>query len=436
MIIKGNVGSLKGDVVVPGDKSISHRSVILGSIAEGETSVEGFLAGEDCLASIDCFKKLGVDIKRNKTKVTIKGVGLNGLKKSEDVLYVGNSGTTIRIMSGILAAQPFISIVDGDDSIRKRPMKRVIEPLREMGALIYSEPDGKVPLVFSGTEEGALKGGLHTLKVASAQVKSALLLSGLYSDKEVTVKEPLLSRDHTERMLKDFGVSVIQNSDGSITMPLGQKLKGTTISVPGDISSAAFILAAAAIVPNSHITVKNVGLNPTRTGVIDVLLDMGADVTINVTSTGAEPIGDITVKYKELTATNLVKEEIMPRLIDEVPVIAVLAGAAKGQTVIKNAEELRVKESDRIELIVKGLKKFGIDITETKDGMIINGGNSFVAAQDLETKGDHRIAMAFAVAGLLAEGKTTFVDDKCIDVSFPGFAEVFNSLGADMKEGI
>lgn len=427
---------LQGTVSVPGDKSISHRSIILGALAEGKTQVEGFLSGEDCLATIECFRQLGVKIEQKDDKVKVQGVGLHGLKAPDKSLYVGNSGTTIRIMSGILAAQSFVTIIDGDASIRKRPMKRVIEPLRAMGALIFSQTGGRAPLTFKPVPEGLI-GGNHKMEIASAQVKSAILLAGLYSKTPVKVKEPFLSRDHTERMLEDFGVKLETDDKGVITLPVGQKLEGCKVTVPGDISSAAFILAAAAIIPGSCVTVENVGLNPTRTGIIDVLKDMGADITIEETSKGAEPIGNVTIKYTQLKATDLVKGEIIPRLIDEIPVIAVVAATASGRTVIKDAYELRVKESDRITLIVEGLKKFGIEIEETTDGMEIVGQEDlFTSATGLLTAGDHRIAMAFAVAGLKADGAVTFANDECISVSFPGFSSLFKQLGAQMKEGV
>ncbi len=435
MIVNGMTKSLRGTVNVPGDKSISHRSIMLGALAEGETCVSGFLPGEDCLSTIDCFRRLGVDIKHNGDTVKIKGVGLYGLKKPEKSLYVGNSGTTIRLMSGILAAQNFISAIDGDESIRKRPMNRVIQPLSAMGALIFSQAGGRAPLVFRPAD--GLSGGLQEIQVASAQVKSALLLAGLYSKNPVTVKEPMLSRDHTERMLEDFGAKLVYNDDGSITLPVGQKLKARTVKVPGDISSAAFMLAAAAICPGSDVTVKNVGLNPTRAGIIEVLQAMGADITIVKTGKGAEPVGDITVKYRPLKATSMIKKAMIPRLIDEIPIIAVLAATAEGVTVIKDAGELRVKESDRIKLMVDALKSFGIKAEEREDGMEITGQTQpFTAVRGLETAGDHRLAMSFAVAGLRAESTTFFANDSCIAVSYPQFAAQLACLGADLREGV
>lgn len=435
MKITGMKTPLKGTVKVPGDKSISHRSVIFGALAEGTTKVEGFLAGEDCLSTIDCFRQMGVNIKRQGDKVVVNGVGLNGLQKPQASLYVGNSGTTIRILSGILAAQKFVTVIDGDASIRRRPMKRVIEPLKKMGALIFFQAGERAPLTFKPQKEG-LNGGKHVLEVASAQVKSAILLAGLYTDTAVTVKEPFVSRDHTERMLKDFGVKLEVDDKGAITLPVNQRLIGCNVMVPGDISSAAFVLAAAAIIPGSCVTVENVGLNPTRTGIIDVLKAMGADITIKETTQGAEPVGNITVKYTPLKATNIIEGEIIPRLIDEIPIIAVVASTAHGKTVIKNAQELRVKESDRISLLVEGLKKFGIVIKETPDGMeIIGQDDLFNATDGLATAGDHRMAMAFAIAGLRSDGQTTFQNDECINVSFPGFSSLFTSLGADMVGG-
>ena len=435
MRVKGQKTPLSGIVTVPGDKSISHRAVIMGALAKGETVINGFLPGEDCLCTVECFKQLGVNIKCNGQKVTIEGVGLHGLKPSQRPLDAGNSGTTMRIMSGVLAAQDFLSVIDGDNSLRKRPMKRIIQPLRSMGALVFSESGEKAPLIFQPPENGKLKGLRHELPVASAQVKSALLLAGLYSEEPVTVKEPALSRDHTERMLKAFGVDVGYNDDKSITLPVGQTLHGCKINVPGDISSAAFILVAAAVCPGSNVTITNVGLNYTRAGIVEVLQDMGADLTILTNGEGEEPVGDITIKYTPLKCTNIIKGEIIPRLIDEIPAIAILAATAQGTTVIKDAEELRVKESDRIDLILKMLEAFGVQAKETPDGMEINGGQKFVIGKNVQIAKDHRMAMAATLAALLAEGETVFDEENCIDVSFPGFAETLAKIGAEVEEG-
>ena len=436
MIIKGTDKGLYGTVKVPGDKSISHRGVILGALAFGNTYIDGFLAGEDCISTINCLKQLGVNIERDGESVRIWSTGADGFKAPQKPLNVGNSGTTIRILSGVLAAQPFTTVIDGDQSIRKRPMKRVIEPLRQMGAQIFSEQGGTAPLIFTPPENGQLEGARFDLKVASAQVKSALLLAGLYTKKPVTVHEPTLSRDHTERMLKAFGVNVENNEDGSITMPLKQRLKSCKITVPGDISSAAFIMVAAAICPGSNVTIKNVGLNPTRTGIIDVMRAMGSDITIKAADNTFEPVGDITVKYSPLKATSIIKGDIIPRLIDEIPAIAVLAAKAMGTTVIKDAGELRVKESDRLSLMVKALREFGVKVEERTDGMSITGHDDmFEIPKHLDTAGDHRMAMSYAIAGLCTKGVTNFDDKDCIAVSFPGFADLLCDLGADMKEG-
>ena len=436
MRIRGGQSPLKGETTVPGDKSISHRSVILGTLAKGNTYVDGFLPGDDCLATIECLRDLGINIERSGQEVVIEGKGLRGFRQPEKTLYAGNSGTTVRMLSGVLAAQPFTTVIDGDASIRKRPMKRVIQPLRRMGALIFCAQGEKAPLVFRPPENGALTGGRHELAVSSAQVKSALLLAGLYAKKPVTVKEPTLSRDHTERMLRAFGAKLIENDDKSITLPVGQRLKACRLSVPGDISSAAFVLAAAAICPGSCVTVKNVGLNPTRAGFLDVLKAMGADLTVTATSDGVEPAGDITLRYRPLRAGSAIGGSLIPRLIDELPVIAVIAAAAAGKTVIEDAAELRVKESDRLALMVKTLGAFGVKVTETQDGMEITGGaEHFAAPEKIDAAGDHRIAMAIAVAGLRAAGETRFADDDCIAVSFPGFAALLRSLGADLAEG-
>jgi 3-phosphoshikimate 1-carboxyvinyltransferase len=399
--------------------------------------VDGFLPGEDCLASIECLRALGVNIERFGQKVVVEGKGLHGFRQPEEALYAGNSGTTVRILSGVLAAQSFITVIDGDASIRRRPMKRVIQPLRRMGALIFCAPGCKAPLVFRPPEHGALSGGRHDLAVASAQVKSALLLAGLYTKKPVTIKEPSLSRDHTERMLRAFGVNLVENEDKSITMPTGQRLKACRLSVPGDISSAAFVLAAAAICPGSCVTVKNVGLNPTRAGILEILKGMGADLAVDEKpGGGAEPAGDITLRYRPLKAGAAIAGGIIPRLIDELPIIAVVAATAAGTTVIKDARELRVKESDRLSLMAKALTAFGVKVTETEDGMEITGGaGPFAAPGHLDAQGDHRMAMSMAIAGLRADGETRFAGEDCIAVSFPGFTGLMNGLGAAMEEG-
>lgn len=417
---------LKGSIKVPGDKSISHRAVMFGSIAEGTTTVDGFLTGEDCLSTISCFKKLGVTIQQEGEKVTIEGKGIEGLKPSSEDLYVGNSGTTIRLMLGILANTPFESTLTGDESIAKRPMNRVTKPLKEMGAAIDGNDSGnKVPLHIKG---GETRGIHYTSPIASAQVKSAIILAGLDGEGTTSVEEPFKSRDHTERMLQAFGVEV-ESDDLTVAVAGGQKLKGTHIEVPGDISSAAFFLVAGAIVPNSEITLKKVGLNPTRTGILDVLKDMGADITYqNINDTASEPFGDLIIKSSDLKGT-VIQGDLIPRLIDEIPIIALAATQAEGKTIIKDAHELRVKETDRIETVVNELKKMGADIEATEDGMIIHGKSALNGAS-VQSYGDHRIGMMLSVAACIAKGETTLTNSEAIAVSYPSFFEQLNVLSS------
>ncbi|MBL0387976.1 3-phosphoshikimate 1-carboxyvinyltransferase [Tumebacillus sp. ITR2] len=420
------VTTLSGIVTVPGDKSISHRAVMFGALADGVTRVTGFLPGADCLSTVDCFRKLGVQIEQHSaTELSVHGVGLNGLQEPTDVLDVGNSGTTARLMLGILAGQPFHCTVTGDASIRKRPMGRVATPLREMGAIIDGRDGGRLaPLSVRG---GGLKSFKYESPVASAQVKSGILLAGLFAEGETGVREPEPSRDHTERMLQAFGVEVSQR-EGFITVQGGSRLTATDIHVPGDISSAAFLLVAASIVPGSDVTIRGVGLNPTRTGILDVLLDMGAQIEVlNERLEGGEPIGDLRVRGSQLRATT-VRGEIIPRLIDEVPVLAVAATQAEGVTEIRDAAELKVKESNRIATTANELRKFGADVEELEDGLRIRGGAKLRGGAVIETHHDHRIAMSMAVAALVADGAATIRDWEAVDVSFPGFAELLQNL--------
>ncbi len=409
--------SLNGELTVPGDKSISHRAIMLGSLAEGRTEIHNFLQGADCLSSIDCFQQMGVDIDNQGDIVTIKGLGINGLKKPLNVLYVGNSGTTTRLMSGILAAQSFTSIVDGDASIRKRPMGRIITPLSQMGANIKSASGNNcTPLTIQGSK---LHGIHYSSPVASAQVKSAILLGGLYAEGDTSVTEPYVSRNHTELMLEQFGVNV-KASGTTATVSTCNKLIGQKIIVPGDISSAVYFIVAGLITPNSSITIKNVGINPTRNGIIKVCEQMGANITLsNIQSGLGEPVADITVSTSNLTGT-VIEGEIIPTLIDEIPTIALLACFAKGTTVIKDASELKVKESNRIDVMVNNLSNMGADIESTDDGMIIHGGRPLHGAT-IDSKLDHRIAMTFAIAGLNADGNTDIRGAECVDISYPNF---------------
>lgn len=415
--IKKAVGQIK----VPGDKSISHRAVMLGSLASGVTEISGFLKGADCLSTIDCFRKMGIDIDINGENVTVHGNGLRGLKKPDEMLYTGNSGTTTRLLCGILAGQNFDTSITGDASIQKRPMGRVVQPLSMMGAKIENE---YCPLYITGTK---LHGIDYKMPVASAQVKTAIILAGLYADGETVIHEIEKSRDHTELMLSAMGADLtVDNLD--ITVKPTNDLTAVNVDVPGDISSAAFFLVLGAIMPNSQITVTNVGINPTRTGIINVLKDMGADITLeNVHTSAGETVADITVRSSSLKGTT-VGGDIIPRLIDELPIIAVAAVFADGQTVIKDAQELKVKETNRIRAIVDEFNKCGIDITETDDGMIINGGKSIHGA-DFKTYGDHRMAMSLTVLAQLADGESTLDDSDCACVSYPTFFDDFYKLG-------
>lgn len=415
---------LKGEITVPGDKSISHRSIMLGSIASGITEVHGFLNGADCISSMNCFRQMGVDIDYDGSIVTIHGNGLHGLKAPADTLDVGNSGTTTRLMSGILAAQNFSSRVIGDDSICRRPMKRIITPLSMMGADITSERGNDcAPLIINGRK---LKGIHYDSPVASAQVKSCVLLAGLYADGETSVTEPYVSRNHTELMLNAFGGSCTTLGT-TATVTSDPVLTGQKIVVPGDISSAAYFLVAGLIADNSEITIKNVGINPTRDGIIDVIKMMGGDITFaNVNADSGEPTADITVKTSSLKGC-VIEGDIIPKLIDEIPVIAILACFAEGETVIKDAAELKVKESNRIDVMVNNLSAMGADITGTDDGMIIRGGKPLHSAV-IHSKKDHRIAMSFAVAAMCAEGETEILDADCVNISYPDFYRDLENL--------
>lgn len=411
-------GGLSGEITVPGDKSISHRSIMLGSLAKGTTEVNGFLQGADCLSTIECFRKMGVQItNKGDETVVICGRGLRGLLPPNDTLDVGNSGTTTRLMSGILAAQSFSSRVNGDASIQKRPMKRIITPLAMMGADIKSENENDcAPLVINGRQ---LNGISYASPVASAQVKSAILFAGLYAEGTTTVTEPALSRNHTEIMFKEFGVD-IKAEGKAVTVAPARELFARKINVPGDISSATYFMVAAAITPNSCVTVKNVGINPTRDGIIRVMKMMGADIEVEKTTADiGEPTADITVKTSELKGC-VIEGDIIPTLIDEIPAIAVLACFAEGETIIKDAHELKVKESNRIDVMVTNLFAMGADIEATDDGMIIKGGKSLHGAA-IDSKLDHRIAMSFTVAALNADGETDILGSECVDISYPGF---------------
>lgn len=418
-ILQYNKPSLQGTLSIPGDKSVSHRSVMFGAIATGKTTVDGFLLGEDCLSTIDCFRKLGVKIDVEGTNVSIDSPGIEGWQEPTEVLYTGNSGTTTRLMLGILAGSKVHSVMTGDASIGKRPMRRVIDPLRQMGAHITGRADGQyTPLAIQGT---ALQAIDYHMPVASAQVKSAVLLAGLRAEGTTLVREIEVSRDHTERMLRQFGAQV-DEVDGVISLKGGQTLTGTHVSVPGDISSAAFFLVAGAICEDSKITLENVGINPTRDGIIEVLHNMGASITVMPNEDSqSEPTATITIETSTLEGTTI-EGDIIPRLIDEIPILALLATQANGKTIIKDAEELKVKETDRITAVVDELKKLGAQIEATEDGMIIEGPTPLRGAS-LQTYGDHRIGMMGAVAALITDGTVTLDDAECIAVSYPSFFE-------------
>lgn len=430
MLSTSKAETIRGTVRVPGDKSISHRAVMFSSIAKGTSEIRGFLEAEDCLSTMACFQAMGVEMERSSDLIKVHGRGLRGLKEPGNVLDAGNSGTTMRLISGILAGQNFLSILTGDDSLRSRPMQRIADPLRRMGASIDGRGGGSyAPLVIRG---GELQGIRYQLPVASAQVKSAVLLAGLYADGDTVVAGDDGSRDHTENMLEAFGAEVGRGEMGIYAK--AAELHGQSIEVPGDISSAAFFLAAAAASPGSEVTVEGVGLNPTRTGILDVLKSMGAEVTAaNVRNSGGEPIGDITVRGTQLRGVT-VNGSLIPRLIDEIPVIAVIASQAEGTTVIGDAEELKVKESNRIAAMVTELQKLGVDITERPDGMEIQG-RSPLQGGLVESSGDHRIAMSLAVAGLFSEEPVMVHNSRCIDVSFPSFAEILGTISGGRVHG-
>ena len=412
-----------GEVTVPGDKSISHRAVMLGSLAEGTTEVSNFLRGADCLSTIDCFRKMGIDIESTPERILIHGKGLHGLSAPSEILDTGNSGTTTRLISGILAAQPFEATLTGDASIRKRPMRRIIEPLSMMGADIISvNGNDRAPLHIVGSP---LHGIHYQSKIASAQVKSAVLLAGLYADGATKVTEPAVSRNHSEIMLNYFGASVSAEST-TVTIEPEPVLHGQKIRVPGDISSAAYFIAAGLIIPGAEVLIRNVGINPTRDGILQVAQAMGGNITyLNVNRDG-EPTADLLVKHSPLHGITI-EGEIIPTLIDELPIINVMAACADGTTIIKDAEELRAKESNRIDIMVDYLSAMGCDISGTQDGMVIEGGKPLHGTA-IDPHMDHRIAMSFAVAALVADGTTEINDGEIVTVSYPDFYEDLDRL--------
>ena len=424
-------GKVNGDIRVPGDKSMSHRSIMLGSIAEGTTVVDGFLRGEDALATLKAFRAMGVEINTESSgRIIVNGVGLNGLQQTAKAIDLGNSGTSIRLMSGLLSGQSFSSTLVGDTSLNKRPMGRVVTPLTKMGALINTGENGRPPLVISPNNNG-LQGISYKLPMASAQVKSCVLLAGLYADGTTDVLEPAPTRDHTERMLRGFGYDVI--TDGpKASLVGGGKLTACEIDVPADISSAAFFLVAASICPGADLILRHVGMNPTRIGIINILLAMGGDIELlDERQVGGEPVADLRVRHAQLQGVHFDESQV-PLAIDEFPVLFVAAACAEGETVLTGAEELRVKESDRIQVMADGLRSLGVDAEPTEDGMIIQGGP--ITGGQVDSHHDHRIAMSFAVAALRATGNIEITGADTVATSFPGFADLANSVGMQIKE--
>ena len=421
------INAISGVIEVPADKSITHRAVILSSIAEGDSVVRNYLSSDDCNRTIEAFRQIGVEIKIDKDDLYIRGTGLKLPKpqNSRYDIYAGNSGTTTRLLAGILAGQDFETVITGDDSLSKRPMRRIMYPLSEMGAEIKSE-NGLLPLIIKG--HAPLKSVNYVSNKSSGQVKSAVLFAGLYADGVTTYTEPVKSRDHSERMLKAFGAN-IKIDGNSITICPTRKLIPQDIAVPGDISSAAFFIAAALIVPGSNLTIKNVGINPTRDGLLEILKKMGADITLaNMREVSHEPVCDIIVKYSKLKAVNI-DACLVPRMVDEIPIFVLIATQAEGITRVSGAKELRVKESDRIYAVASQFKKLGAQVEDIEDGFIINGaGGIKFTGTLLDSFEDHRIAMTLAIASLIAVGETVIKDSNCVDVSFPGFYEVLRNI--------
>jgi 3-phosphoshikimate 1-carboxyvinyltransferase len=434
---QAHLAPLTGRLRVPGDKSISHRAIMLGALADGVTEISGFLQGEDSLNTLRCFRAMGVDITEpNQGFVRVFGVGLQGLRPPAHPLYVGNSGTSMRLMAGILAGQAFDTVLEGDASLSRRPMKRVIEPLTQMGAVIESAEGGRSPLIIRGGH--TLNAINYVLPMASAQVKSCVLLAGLYAAGTTCVTEPAPTRDHTERMLTGFGYTV-DRSAATACVEGGGRLTARQIEVPADISSAAFFMVAASIAPKADITLLHVGMNPTRTGIIDILKLMGADITLHhPRDVGGEPVADIQIKSAPLQGIDI-PEILVPLAIDEFPVLFIAAACAVGRTVLTGAEELRVKESDRIAVMADGLQKLGINAMPTADGMVIEGRGAAAqpfGAAEIWSHGDHRIAMAFAVAGLRAQGVITIHNCEFVETSFPGFATLFRTCGGGLQDAV
>jgi 3-phosphoshikimate 1-carboxyvinyltransferase len=421
---------LNGSCCVPGDKSISHRAALIGSMADGKTVIHNFSKGADCWRTLQCLEALGVEIQQQENgKICILGRGLNGFCEPDDLLDAGNSGTTMRLLLGLLTGQDFFSIITGDPSLRRRPMGRVIDPLVKMGADIRARCDNTLPpICIRGTNN--VHTVEYTLPIPSAQVKSAILLAGMNGKGQTTVIQKLPSRDHTERMLQYFGAPL--TIKGNVICLQGRRpINGQLIQIPGDISSAAFIMAAAVLVPGSEVLIRDVGINPTRTGILDVLKLMGAEIDVlEQRSWNGEPVADLMIRSAQLKGAEI-KDPLLPRVLDEIPVLAVAAAAAEGETVISDAAELRVKETDRLKAVASELRKMNVEIKEKPDGLIIRGGQ--LRGARVKSWGDHRMAMALAVAGLIADGETIIEDAGCIDISFPDFPDVMNALGAGIR---
>ncbi len=428
IVVSHPTDTLQGDITVPGDKSISHRAVMMGAIAEGVTTVHGFLFSADCFATLKAFQTLGVVIKPlNESSIEIHGVGKYGLKKPQQTIDCGNSGTTLRLLAGILAAQSFDSELTGDNSLLKRPMERIVKPLSRMGAQL-SAIDGRPPLRIHGVD--ALKGMTYEMQEASAQVKSSILFAGLYATGETQIIEPVASRDHTERLFASFSYP-LHKTDNTITIHSSGSLYGTDIFVPGDISSAAFFIVAATLVPHSRLCIRNVGINPTRTGFLEILKQMGANITVsNIRQLGEEPVADIYVCHSPLCGI-VIPESLVPLSIDEFPILFIAAACAFGETVLRGAKELRVKETDRIAVMAKGLTNLGIEVNVFDDGIMIRGG--ILTGGEVDSCYDHRIAMAFLIAGAIAS--SPIIVDHCEQVatSFPHFITVANQINLSMR---
>ena len=419
--------SINAEITVPGDKSISHRALMIGAIANGKTQIRNFLDSDDTSATMEILRAMGIEIERKENEVIVEGKGLYGLSEPEGVLDARNSGTTMRLLLGLLAAQSFYAVITGDESLRKRPMKRVIEPLSKMGSQFFGRQGGSLaPITVIGNQN--LRPVTYRTPVASAQVKSAILLAGLYADGDTTVIEPAKSRDHTERMLRCFGAQVYEEGTSVTIHGIANKLEAKEIFVPGDISSAAFFIVAGLITKGSKLVIKDVGLNPTRTGILTALREMGGDISVvNERIINYEPVGDLIVRSSELKGIEI-KSDTIPLLIDEIPILAIAASQASGKTSIRDAQELRYKETDRIRAIATELRRLGVEIEERQDGFDVVGRQEIKGNCTCESYKDHRIAMSLAIAGLIAQEPIEINDFECVNISFPNFAAILNSF--------